>query len=79
MMNRRTKTLLPTATTLLQPSVIEEHKIQRQLEAKEKQRVYFANKKAKDLPSSGKTRQWEYSQEWQQGRYIWQIISGKYN
>jgi len=50
LMNRRTKTLIPTAAALLQPKVLGRDKEIRELKNRQKQQMKYYNRNAKDLP-----------------------------
>ena len=54
LMNRRTKTLLPTARALLQPRVTYPEKEKRKLEKKQEQQAKYYNRGAKDLQELAK-------------------------
>ena len=50
LMNRRTKTLIPTAAALLHPKVADRDKEIRELKNRQKQQMKYYNRTAKDLP-----------------------------
>ena len=81
LMSRRTRTLLPTATSLLRPKVTQEHEALRQ--SKKWQKKYY-DRTARDLPElkehqTVRIQLFGRSYEWQQARVTKQLPNRSYN
>ena len=51
LMNRRTRTLLPTTKALLKPSVVQADKVKRQTAKRQSKQAEYFHRKARDLPT----------------------------